>query len=375
MIRFLHTADWQIGMRAAQAGEKAQIVREERLETAARVVDLANERGVDFILLAGDTFEDNAIDRTLIQRVADILGKSRSPVFVLPGNHDPLGPASVYEHPCWKGIEPKVRVVRSAAPIALDGVTLLPSPCFAKYSTSDPTERIPPRNGTKGIRIGIAHGSLLDRGQEIKRDDFPISPQRAEALGLNYLALGHWHSTWIEPSEKEARIAYPGTPEPTAFGETDSGNVLLVTIEEEKKLASLERIPVGGLRWVAEDATLSTEEEAKALFDKMESLAPAEKILLRIRLKGALPRSAFEIVRRIEEIAQSRFLLARIEREGVLPLPEDAVAWSAVLPDGVPRTVAERLIAAARGGDSEASPETASRALEILLSLSAESRS
>ena len=62
-MKFLHTADWQIGMRAAHVGAAAPRVREERLSAARRVVDAARSAGAEFMLVCGDTFEDNGVDR------------------------------------------------------------------------------------------------------------------------------------------------------------------------------------------------------------------------------------------------------------------------------------------------------------------------
>jgi hypothetical protein len=52
-IKFLHTADWQMGMKASPAGEKAREVRRKRFETAARIAELAKRENVDFVLLVG----------------------------------------------------------------------------------------------------------------------------------------------------------------------------------------------------------------------------------------------------------------------------------------------------------------------------------
>src|SRR5688500_15452596 len=101
-MRFIHTADWQIGMRAVHAGAAAEAVRAARLHTAARVCDLAVREQADFLLLTGDTFEDNAVDRGLVGRVAAILAATACPVYVLPGNHDPLQPGSVWEDAAWQ---------------------------------------------------------------------------------------------------------------------------------------------------------------------------------------------------------------------------------------------------------------------------------
>jgi hypothetical protein len=43
-MRFLHTADWQIGMKAAHVGAVGQRVRDERLAAARRVMEEAAQR-------------------------------------------------------------------------------------------------------------------------------------------------------------------------------------------------------------------------------------------------------------------------------------------------------------------------------------------
>ena len=90
-MKFLHTADWQIGMKAAGLGGAAEAIREERSYAAKRALDVAKEKEVDFIILAGDSFEDNAVDRLLVQRVADILSTFSGPVYIIPGKSRSIG--------------------------------------------------------------------------------------------------------------------------------------------------------------------------------------------------------------------------------------------------------------------------------------------
>lgn len=74
-MKFIHTADWQIGMKADFLGQAGQKVRDERLAAGRRLVDAANSEEAEFILIAGDLFEDNAVDRTLIQKTVNILNR------------------------------------------------------------------------------------------------------------------------------------------------------------------------------------------------------------------------------------------------------------------------------------------------------------
>ena len=130
-MRFIHTADWQLGMKAAHVGKAAETVREERVKTVERLIELSKDKKADFILVAGDTFEDNAVSRLLVQKVADILSKADVPIYLIPGNHDPLVPGSVWEHPAWEDAG-NVHVLREETPVEIPGGTLYPCPVKEK---------------------------------------------------------------------------------------------------------------------------------------------------------------------------------------------------------------------------------------------------
>ncbi len=370
-MKILHTADWQIGMRAAHAGERAPEVREARLRAAERVVDEAAARGVDLLLLAGDTFEDSSVEPILIRRVVDVLARAPCPVFVLPGNHDPLGPGSVFRHAAWSEARPRVRVLDEAAPVDVGGgAVLLPSPCTARASTEDPTLRLPAGDPSK-IRIGVAHGSLRGCGFEVEPDDFPIAADAAERAGVDYLALGHWHSTLVLPRADAARVAYPGTHETTKFGERASGCALEVTLDGPGRPARTEVIPTGTLAWIDRAATLVCDDDVAHLRTELDALPAPERTLVRLVLDGVVSETGAQALEILEETLRARFLSVRVERRAIEPRPDDAAAWLRALPDGVARRVAERLLA-----DCAAEGDAARRelAMEALVRLTAMAR-
>ncbi len=157
-MRFLHTADWQIGMKASHAASASQQVREARVESASRVIEVARHEGAEYLLLAGDTFENNGIDRATVQKIGDILARFGGPVYVLPGNHDPLDVGSVWEHPVWAS-HADLHVLREPRPVEVPSGLLYPCPVFDACSKSDPTAWIPTEDG-RSIRIGVAHGTV-----------------------------------------------------------------------------------------------------------------------------------------------------------------------------------------------------------------------
>jgi metallophosphoesterase superfamily enzyme len=98
-----------------------------RLESARRVVELARRERVDFILVAGDTFEDNGVERIKVRVVAKILGGAECPVYIIPGNHDPMMPGSVWGESAWREW-PSIDQLMDQAPFEAPGATLYPCP-------------------------------------------------------------------------------------------------------------------------------------------------------------------------------------------------------------------------------------------------------
>ncbi|MCX7426722.1 MAG: DNA repair exonuclease [Planctomycetia bacterium] len=363
-MKFVHTADWQIGMRAAHVGGVGQRVRDERIEAGRRAVRVARDHGADFLLLAGDTFEDNAIERVLVQKVADLLAEFAGPVYVIPGNHDPLVPGSVWEHPAWRS-HTNLHILDKAEPLEIPGGMLYPCPLFERHARRDPTDWIA-ADGSGTIAVGLAHGTVEGVPQD--PPEFPIARDAASRAGLDYLALGHWHSTVTYD-----RMAYSGTHETTKFGERDSGNVLMVEIAARGETPRLTPIRTGGLTWLAMGEPIRAEGDLARLRERIEKIAEPGQTLLDIQLSGVLHASEQAELGRIEELADARFLYHRIDAAGLFPAPEDD-RWLAEFPDGPLKEAARRLVrladpVAVDGRPEGATPEVATRALGELYAM------
>ena len=63
-VRFIHTADWQLGMtRHFLEGEAQSRFSQARLDAILRIGDLARERRAEFVVVAGDVFETTQVSR------------------------------------------------------------------------------------------------------------------------------------------------------------------------------------------------------------------------------------------------------------------------------------------------------------------------
>lgn len=69
-----------------------------------------------------------------------------------------------------------------------------------------------------------------------------------ERRGFNYIALGDTHG-YRELGTSEHRMLYPGTPEPTRFGEMEAGHVALVFFPRADRDPLIHRMRVGHWTW------------------------------------------------------------------------------------------------------------------------------
>jgi DNA repair exonuclease SbcCD nuclease subunit len=305
-----------------------------------------------------------------VRQVVDLLRKSDAPVVVLAGNHDPLVPKGVFDHLAWEDARPKVTVFRDRSPVPIGDADLFPCPLRRTSSVEDPLAGLPEPAGPRTrIRVGIAHGSLLDAAapNDDLIDDFPMDRLHAKRAWLDYLALGHWHGGGVHEVEGVARIAYSGTQEPTKFGEP-GGACLVVTIDAPGAVPRIERHACAQLEWRQRVETLSAPGDVERLRREIDAEPPesASRALLDLTLRGIIGVSEQDRLSDLEALVAARFLHGRVRRAELRVRPENE-AWVDTLPPGAPRATARALLAESEKGGREG--EVAARALGLLFEL------
>ena len=61
---------------------------------AAATGGFAAALGADYLRVSGDTFEENAVNRTLVRQPGEILSRIRGPVYLMPADAVPGGTLS-----------------------------------------------------------------------------------------------------------------------------------------------------------------------------------------------------------------------------------------------------------------------------------------
>jgi DNA repair exonuclease SbcCD nuclease subunit len=350
-----------------------------RLEVVDRILGLAERHDAHAVLCAGDLFDDPDPPRQWWQGLADKLCARRwsaRPLFLLPGNHDPLTANGVYSkgHPFRAALPSWAHVVdRDDFSFELGAEAVLYAvPCRSRSESRDLAMSLLPRRepGDRRIRIGMVHGQTFDLpGCQM---NFPIGRGVAESKGLDYLAIGDTHGFRDVTPDGHAPTVYPGAPEPTHFGEKKPGHAVVAYFPKDRRRRALVREePVAHYTW--EVATVTSLEE-------LERLAARD-------LSQHVLRLVLQLQARLDELDAIERILVELEgtealhgKVGVLQLDRSRLTletskMEAAL-DGAPdvlRNVAARLLAIeSEHGKGSAQGDIARRALYQLYRLTRE---
>lgn len=236
-MKFAHIAD--VHLDAAFALYAAELARERRQGIAASLrtaLAVAAEERVDAVLVAGDLYEHDRVTPNTAELLRSLFAElAPTRIFIAPGNHDWLGPESLYARAEWP---PNVHVFGEdrLQPVEIEsGLTLWGAAHRAPANTDGFLDGF--QAGRGGVNVALFHGSELGRLGFEGEGKVPHAPFRSEQIrraGLDHLFCGHYHTPLDDPA-----YTYPGNPEPLTFGETSEPvrGLVLATIAADGSVA------------------------------------------------------------------------------------------------------------------------------------------
>ena len=337
MLRLLHTADVHLGARHADLGDRAATQRERQFAAFVATVDLALAEKVDLLLIAGDLFDSNTQPRRSVERAAAQIKRlvhGRIRVVIAPGTHDVFDKASIYR---------AYDMAALAGAVGSDLVTVLDPDhpdvhlraldvvvhgrCYGtKRAPESPLAGLDVAKDERAAwHVGLLHAALAIEGRT-DGDEVVIRTEEIEASHLDYLALGHWHSTTKGKAGRTV-YAYAGAPEPIALDQDRAGNVLLVTLDGERgrKKVEVEERRVGRTQFERLQLDAATVGTQPALVALLRERANAD-LVLDVELIGVRPDELDLHVEEVEAELAEQFLKVRVRDRSVAPLPEGPVA-------------------------------------------------
>ncbi len=367
MVRFLHTSDWQLGMTRhfLKPGPQARFT-DARIEAIRAIGRIAAEEGCALIAVAGDVFESNMVDRGIVARALEAMREASVPFYLLPGNHDPLSPGSVWLSPMFEASRPANVHVLTDQPVEVaPGEWLVGAPYRSNKVATDPLASALERAGAlPGVRIVIGHGQVDSLVPDVGQPGLIGLAGVEGAIGegaAQYVGLGDRHSrTSVGQSGK---LWYSGAPEPTDYDEGDPGWVLIADAGETA--TDVRSVRTGTWRFVRETFAFGERSDVGRLRTWLDGLPSKDRTIVKLSFVGTLNlagRTELDTV--IEHFSDTFAAIERWERHTDLAVVADDTDFGELGLHGFASLAAEELAGlAAEPGDAGS---TAQDALSLL---------
>lgn len=330
-FRFLHAADIHLDSPLKGLGlidgAPAEKIRQASREAFSKLVDLAIASQVDFVLLAGDIFDNDQptlMARRFFLKQIGRLTECEIPVYLIWGNHDAKNavfkknelPTNLF---CFDATKPET-VILEALHIALHGQS------YREGAVNENLVKNYPQAIEDKFNIGLLHTSL--EGNDGHNNYAPCDLSDLKMKGYDYWALGHIHQR--QEVCREPYVVYPGNTQGRHIHESGSKGCLLVEVSDfEVRKTSFH--PLDCLRWerigVNVTGLLTFDEVANASKKQIEKVRSSHDPLFlvgRLFLQGVTPlhwklhTGAFTVRENLEDYLwdlRDRFWLEEIKLE------------------------------------------------------------
>ena len=268
---FIHAADLHLDSPFASLSqdnpELAAVLRSATFQAFDNIIQLCQDKQVDFFLVAGDVYD--SADRSLraqvrfrdgLKRLADAGIQS----FVVHGNHDPLsGWSSTLEWP--NGVHLfRDRLETFSADQDGKAAALIQGISYPERDERRNLSELFSRTSDL-FHIGLLHANV---GNDTGHAPYaPCSKEDLISSEMDYWALGHVHVRKILSDESPA-IIYPGNTQGRNIRETGEKGCCLVHVDENREIET-EFIASDVIRWVVRDISIDGIETEQELINAL----------------------------------------------------------------------------------------------------------
>ncbi|MGB7565582.1 MAG: exonuclease SbcCD subunit D [Prochlorococcaceae cyanobacterium] len=331
-MRLLHTSDWHLGRNFHGAS-----LLQEQEAALARIVELARERDVDAVIIAGDLYDRAIPPAEAVKLFTDTLAqftKNGATVVAIAGNHDSHVRVSVYD-PLLSSFGVTIRgdVGRAHEPVLVtpkqggSPVAIYPLP-YLEPTVDGPGLLSPPEGGAIATATRLRHEEVTRLALDRIRRDLEGRPNHRSVLvahtfaaggetsesereltvgnvdrvsvetfsGFDYVALGHLHGS----QELDGpRVAYSGTPLPYSFSEQHHTKSVRIVDLDGDGIATVEKVPLnvgrllrtleGDLEQLCSDPQFESAVDARVRVLLTDEVLPLNAMA---RLRGRFPHVA-----------------------------------------------------------------------------------
>ncbi len=279
-FRFIHCADLHLGSRFSELSSfdpaKGKRLHECTFEALDRIIDLSKEENVDFIVFAGDVFDENVQSPGTRHRFAEALKRANIPCYISYGNHD-------YK----RNWEESIPFPVNAHVFSFEGnvfeyisdgehIANISGVSYNKRNHEDLSDRI---TGNDSIfTVGVLHCDVSEDGGE---GYAPCSLNTLINKNVDYWALGHVHTRVI--LNEKPFVGYPGNTQGRNPRETGEKGVFLVDVKDGNVKTEFRK--THSVRWETITADI-TGKDAHGLLEDLKAAIPEKGCMVRLHLTG-----------------------------------------------------------------------------------------
>lgn len=220
-MKFIHTSDIHLASKLTTRlpSSKVSSRRRELTQGFVRLCSEAMSLGASAVVIAGDLFDSEKISHREIDQLLAIIERAENLTFLyLPGNHERgVLAASGEELPKNLLIFGEDWTYYRMGGVTFAGRSETSADMFSTLKLSEYDKN-----------VVVLHGELRDRSAA----GGVIGLNEAAEKGIDYLALGHYHTYSETKIDKRGTAVYSGTPEGRGFDEIGEMGFALVTADE-----------------------------------------------------------------------------------------------------------------------------------------------
>lgn len=250
-VKILHCADVHIGAAESFLGARSDSRKAETLITFEKIVNLAKENSVDILLIAGDLFNSNSVDKSFVDTTFNAFaGIPEIKIVYAAGNHDPLNADSPFK----KYTLPDNLFVLETKDCFVEFPELntrVYGRSFKEvYMQGEPRFTLETQDSF--INLMCIHGELRN---DLGSDYNSITSDFIENSGMDYIALGHVHKRTDIGKIGNTYISYCGCPEGQGFDELGEKGVYIGEISKDD--CKLQFVPTAKRMHICESVDIS----------------------------------------------------------------------------------------------------------------------
>lgn len=225
-MKIIHTSDIHLNskMESSLNSKQAKERKLELLSTFSRLVEYANANNVEAIIIAGDLFDTESINKSTKEFVLNLITKNSHITFLyLCGNHEKSAFITDIDIPNNLLTFGNNWTYHNVNGVMFAGINITKENCKSMYSNLSLDD--------KNTNIVILHGQT---SKYFVKDNFEIvNIAELKNKNINYLALGHIHSYVNDVLDDNANYCYPGCLEGRGFDECGEHGFVLLEVENK----------------------------------------------------------------------------------------------------------------------------------------------